>query len=145
MACGLLQGGRVMTTRLRLHPALLCAVVGAGLCLGAGSALPIWTAALREPPLPDASFPAAEWAYVTHRHQSLWEVLTEQDDLVYLFLRGIANGALALVLLAFGGCAGLLCWLAWQRRRSARRRARSAADEDERPAPLTTWPAPPAR
>src|SRR5262245_778712 len=42
MGRGLLQGRRVMTTRLRLHPVLLFAVVGGALLLGVGAALPVW-------------------------------------------------------------------------------------------------------
>jgi hypothetical protein len=95
-----------MAYRPRLHPALVFAVLGAALFLGVGAALPLW------------------WVPLQHlrRHPednrywgTLWEAVAGAATTLREFPQPWQgeNVVVALVLLAAGAAAGLVCWSVW--------------------------------
>jgi hypothetical protein len=133
MADGVLQvGGRVMATRLRLHPALLCAVLGAALSFGVGAALPIWMVC------GDCSWGGSTVGgfgrMCVISSGPLWEVAAGVASYVEEIREmppwqwWLHNGGVAAGVLAAGAVAGLVCWSAWERLRPARRTPTLGAD-----------------
>jgi hypothetical protein len=112
-----------MTTRLRLHPSLLCAVVGAAVSFGVGSELPVWVAMPSPPPHPELSAVLAvvDLRNDYHPRKTLREAVTGTGRLAHDYPEKlIENGTLALLLLALGAYSGLLCWSVCECLRSAR-------------------------
>jgi hypothetical protein len=99
-----------MATRLRLHPMLLGAAVGAALFLGVGAALPLWWVPLRP-----HHFSGMFHAVDTRQWGTLWEAVAGASTSLLEFPppgQG-ENVVVALVLLGVGAAAGLFCWSVW--------------------------------
>jgi hypothetical protein len=111
-----------VTTRRRLHPALLLIVGGAAVSFGVGSVLPQWQVA----------YWLDGWGW-SFRVGTLWEAVPGAAGLASDFPEKlVGNVLLALVFVAAGACAGLYCRLAWERLRPARRPPTSGADPARR-------------
>src|SRR5262245_27992761 len=115
-----------MAPRPRLHPAVVFAAIGAALSLGVGAALPVWFvphSPLRPSPTPPDLF------ICDAPGGTLWEAVVGEAVCVHDFpdhadfVEGPwgENVGLALLLPAAGAGVGLVCWAAWEQRRTARR------------------------
>jgi hypothetical protein len=110
-----------MAPRPRLHPALFFAVVGAGLFLGVGAALPLWSAPPPTPAVSGGWLPAVDLRN-DHLHMTAWQSLAEVVSRACDYPEKLlGNGELALTLLVFGAWAGVLSWSVWACLRPARR------------------------
>src|SRR5262249_43565495 len=100
-------GGQAVAPRRGLHPALVLAVLGAGLSLGVGGAFQLWWVPLR----PYDAF-ILRLGETPRRRGTLWEAVAGAATSLREFPQPWQgdNVVVAVILLGVGAAAGLGCW-----------------------------------